>query len=183
MRLRMFVMILLTAVCAWAQGGDLLSAPAKPKNVVSVAPPDLVAVTPGKPARVELQFRVTPGYHINSNKPTSDYLVATTLKLDAQTGLMISKVTYPAGQDLTFSFAPDDKLNVYSGDFAISAQVSALPSTPTGHYRIHGQLTSQACDNKACYPPKSLPVAFDVKVTKSAGSRTRRNPAQSPHVH
>ncbi len=182
MKLRIVIFTLIAAVYGWAQG-DLLSAPAKPKSVVSMAPAGIVSVTPGKPSHVELQFRVAPGYHINSNKPNSDYLIATTLKLDAQTGFMVGDITYPAGQDLTFPFSPNDKLNVYTGDFAISARVSALPSVPTGRYRIHGQLTSQACDNKACYPPKTLPVAFDVQVRRGAASRTHRNPRQSPHVH
>jgi hypothetical protein len=40
----------------------------------------------------------------------------------------------------------------------------------------------QACDNAACYPPKQLPVQFEVKVVK-APRATAKNPAQSPHVH
>jgi hypothetical protein len=161
---------------------DLMPKP-RPKVFVSMAPAATVTVTPGRPAYAQLQFRVNPGYHINSHKPTSELLIATALKLDAQTGLVISKITYPEGENLTFPFAPDEKLNVYTGDFAISAQVSAARSTPPGRYRIHGRLVSQACDNKACYPPKNLPVAFDVQVLKAPVTRTRRNPGQSPHVH
>ncbi len=176
-----FASVCLLVAAGLAAQDDLIPA-AKPKSVISMAPAPLVAVVPGKVARVELQFRVAPGYHINSNKPNSEYLIPTALKLDAQTGLALSKVTYPPGEDLTFSFSPKDKLNVYAGDFAISAQVSAALGTPLGRYRIHGRLISQACDNRQCYAPKTLPVAFDVQVRKAASVHSRRNPAQSPHI-
>jgi hypothetical protein len=48
---------------------------------------------------------------------------------------------------------------------------------------IHGQLKYQACDKAACYPPKTVPVKFEIKVAKGAASAPRRNPAQSPHAH
>ncbi len=154
-----------------------------PKDVVSLAPIAPVAVGVGKPTRVTLQFRVAGGYHINSNKPKSDLLIPTVLKLDPPTGISISQTVYPAGEDLAFPFAPDEKLSVYTGDFAISTQLSAATGTPKGKYRVHGKLTSQACDNKACYPPRTMPVAFDVVVGKAPPKGPRRNPGQSPHVH
>jgi hypothetical protein len=47
---------------------------------------------------------------------------------------------------------------------------------------MHGVLRYQACDNAACYPPKTLPVSFDVKVIKEPAAH-HANPAQSPHIH
>jgi hypothetical protein len=52
----------------------------------------------------------------------------------------------------------------------------------TGKYVVRGTLKYQACDNSACYPPKQLPVSFDVKIAK-APAAPRKNPAQSPHAH
>jgi hypothetical protein len=51
-----------------------------------------------------------------------------------------------------------------------------------GKYAVHGELKYQACDNAACYPPKKIPVDFQVKVVKGAAP-VRRNPRQSPHIH
>jgi len=39
---------------------------------VTFAPPAIVTVTRGKPGTVILNFRVGPGFHINSNKPSSE---------------------------------------------------------------------------------------------------------------
>jgi len=60
--------------------------------------------------------------------------------------------------------------------------VHPLRSVVPGKYVMHGVLRYQACDNAACYPPKTVPVSFDVKVGKEP-TTGRRNPAQSPHVH
>jgi len=157
---------------------------ARQSTHVTVAATPPLPVRAGSSARVEIAFRVAPGFHINSNRPNSGLLAPTVMKLDPPTDISIAKLTYPAGRDLSFPFAPNDKLNVYTGDFTVSALVSAARTTPPGRYRVHGNLKYQACDNKACYPPSQMPVAFDVKIGKAAGApRVRRNPAQSPHVH
>ena len=65
---------------------------------------------------------------------------------------------------MSFPFAPDEKLSVYSGDFAITAVVKTPPKAASGSYPVTGELRFQACDRSACYPPRSIPVKFDVTV-------------------
>ena len=84
---------------------------------------------------------------------------------------------------MSFPFSPDEKLNVYTGDFKIDVRVRPLKTVQTGQYMFRGSLRYQSCDNAACYPPKQLPVSFEVKVVKGAPTTVRKNPAQSPHVH
>jgi hypothetical protein len=131
---------------------------------------------------VNLNFRVPPGYHINSNTPKSEFLIPTALKMDLPTDIILGKIQYPAGEDRSFPFSPDEKLSVYSGDFTIAVGVHPLHSVVPGKYIMHGVLRYQACDNAACYPPKSVPVSFEVKVVKEPPEH-HANPAQSPHVH
>ncbi len=150
--------------------------------VVNLAPVPTVTVAQGSPATVPIKFSVAGGYHINSNHPKSDYLIPTALKMEATTDIVIGKTTYPDGVDMSFAFAPDEKLNVYTGDFKIDVLVRPLHSVQPGKYIVRGTLKYQACDNKACYPPKNLPVSFDVRIAK-AKAAPRPNPAQSPHAH
>ena len=131
---------------------------------------------------VNLNFRVPAGYHINSNTPKSEFLIPTALKMDLPTDIILGKIQYPAGEDASFPFSPDEKLSVYSGDFTIAVAVHPMQSVVPGKYVIHGVLRYQACDNAACYPPKTLPVSFEVKVVKEPAAH-HANPAQSPHVH
>lgn len=150
---------------------------------VSMSPVPLTSIHAGKPSQVELRFHVAPGFHINSNTPKSEFLIPTVLKLDPPTDIMIGKVTYPKGEELSFPFAPDEKLSVYSGTFAVGVQVRPLHDVVPIKYMIRGTLRYQACDKAACYPPKNLPLQFEVKITKPVPTGHRRNPAQSPHIH
>ncbi len=64
----------------------------------------------------------------------------------------------------------------------MAVSVRPLASVLPGKYVLRGNLKYQACDNAACYPPKQLPVQFEVKVVK-APPPPRKNPGQSPHIH
>lgn len=169
--------LFLFSACIWAQ--DNLGA-AGPSVTMASAP--VVTVVQGKPATVPLLFRVASGYHINSNRPSSEFLIPTVLKVEATTDIVIGKTTYPLGHDMSFPFDPDEKLNVYTGDFKVDVLVHPLHNAQTGKYVIRGTLKYQACDNAACYPPKQLPVSFDVKIVKAPAAGAR-NPAQSPNAH
>lgn len=156
--------------------------PGKKAPSVVLLPTPVANVYRGRSNPVDLQFRVQSGFHINSNKPSAEYLIPTTLKIDAPTDIMLGGTTYPEGQQMSFAFAPDEKLSVYSGDFAVGVRVRPLASVLPGKYAFRGELKYQACDNAACYPPKKLPVQFEVKVVKPAPP-PKKNPAQSPHAH
>jgi hypothetical protein len=152
------------------------------KPSVTLLPAGLVSIPGGTPGHAHLRFRISSGFHINSNTPKSEFLIPTVLKLNAPTDIVIGKITYPAGQDMSFPFAPNEKLSVYSGEFTVAVLVRPLHNVIPGKYMFRGQLRYQACDNAACYPPKNLPVQFEVKVAKAPKARVK-NPAQSPHVH
>jgi hypothetical protein len=149
---------------------------------LTMAPVPLTTTQRAKATMVNLNFRVPSGYHINSNTPKSEFLIPTALKMDLPTDIILGKIEYPAGEDRSFPFSPDEKLNVYSGDFTIAVAVHPLHSVVPGKYQMRGVLRYQACDNAACYPPKNLPLNFEVKVVKEPPAH-HANPAQSPHVH
>ena len=169
----------LLALTAWAFGQDEFG----PKGpVVTLTSAPTITAVQSSSANVSLSFNVAKGYHINSNHPKSEFLIPTALKIDATTDIVIGKTIYPDGQDMSFAFAPDEKLNVYTGDFNVGVVVHPLRSVTPGKYVVRGSLRYQACDNTACYPPKNLPVSFDVKIAKAPPAHAA-NPAQSPHAH
>ncbi|HEY6968017.1 MAG TPA: protein-disulfide reductase DsbD domain-containing protein [Candidatus Angelobacter sp.] len=152
------------------------------RGYVEFDPLDTVSVTPGQTKPVQFTFHVKNGYHINSNKPTTEELIPTTLGFTPPPDLVIAKVQYPPGQLTSFPFDPTQKLSVYSGDVIIKAAIIPQPHAPSGTYTVHGEFRYQACDNNACYPPKKLPVQFDLKVAKAKKSRPRPT-RQSPNIH
>lgn len=149
---------------------------------VTIAPVALVTAPRTVQTLVNLNFRVARGFHINSNTPKSEFLIPTALKMDVPTDIALGKIDYPGGADVSFPFSPDEALNVYTGDFTVTVTVHPLRSVVPGRYVMHGFLRYQACDNAQCFPPKTLPVNFNIKVVKEPAG-PRHNPAQSPHVH
>lgn len=182
--------VALLSAAAFAQSGqDSVTytpiAPATPASNaprVTIAPVAQVTAMRTQDTTVDLDFRVSPGFHINSNAPKSEFLIPTKLNMDVPTDIALGKIEYPAGKDLSFPFSPDEALNVYTGDFTVKVAVHPLKSVVPGKYVMHGFLRYQACDNGQCFPPKNLPVNFDVKVVREPPGH-RANPAQSPHVH
>ncbi len=142
------------AGAVWAQGPGNLDAAPKPRVYVSYAA-EPQEVKAGKPGVLELRFRVADGFHVNSHTPKSELLIPTQLTLQPGADVKAGAVEYPAGTAYSFSFEPNEKLDVYTGAFTVKVPVGG---TAAGEHTLDGALRYQACDHAACYPPKSLPV-------------------------
>lgn len=115
---------------------------------------DSVEIAAGSPQDVEIRFRVDPGYHINSHAPKDELLLPTALKLEAVEGVKISGEQYPAGTAFRLQVGDGEVLDVYQSEFRVRLRLVAQRGTST----LLGALHYQACDNAACYPPRTLPV-------------------------
>ena len=168
----MLTMIALLGLSGGARSTDLFQIRGSDVQYVTAEPVAVVKASAASPAHVTLKFRVGEGYHINSNRPHSDLLIPTVLQLDLPSGIKVAQIAYPAGKDFSLSFSPGENLSVYSGEFAIAATLRPQATAAAGNYRVQGELAYQACSDRACFPPKKLPVSFDVLVSRAnrAGS-------------
>jgi hypothetical protein len=149
---------------------------------VSVAPIPSMVIKRGGKAALDIELRVNRGFHINSNKPNDELLLPTVVHLDPPQGIMIVNVQYPEGEQLSLPMIGNQKLSVYSGTFEVKAEVRIPSSAPLGTQRVHGSVKYQACDNRQCFPPKTTPLEFDVKVVRPKVSKSTYT-AASPHIH
>jgi hypothetical protein len=117
---------------------------------------DGVDVKAGSEQVVELRFRVDPGYHINSHSPMDDLLIPTTLKFLPGTVKVVG-TEYPKGEIIKL-IGSGEGLDVYQGEFKVQLKVVA----PRGFSTMMGTVKYQACDNEACFPPKTLAVKVAV---------------------
>ncbi|HMF65121.1 MAG TPA: protein-disulfide reductase DsbD N-terminal domain-containing protein [Edaphobacter sp.] len=153
MRLGAVAGILVCSGTLLGQMGNLDASAVKQKSYVTFAA-EPQSVRAGKRSVLELHFRVQDGFHVNSHTPKSELLIPTKLALQPAAGVKVDTLEYPAGTAYSFSFDPTEKLDVYSGAFTVKLPVVAEAGART----VEGTLRYQACDNAACYPPKSLPV-------------------------
>jgi DsbC/DsbD-like thiol-disulfide interchange protein len=115
---------------------------------------DGVTLSPAKMQTVELRFRVEPGFHINSHAPKDELLIPTELKLDNAGGVTVLGEQYPAGMPFRLAVGDGETLDVYQGEFRVTVRLTAAQ----GASLLTGSLRYQACDNAACFPPRTLPV-------------------------
>ncbi|QNI38518.1 protein-disulfide reductase DsbD N-terminal domain-containing protein [Edaphobacter sp. 4G125] len=127
--------------------------PAKTKQYITYVAEEQ-RLTAGKKGALVLRFQVNEGFHVNSHTPKSELLIPTNIAFQPAAGVTASPVEYPTGTAYSFSFEPNEKLDVYTGSFTVKVPVVV----EAGSHTINGVLRYQACDKAACYPPKSLPV-------------------------
>jgi hypothetical protein len=108
----------------------------------------------GKHGVLQLHFQLLQGFHVNSHTPKSKLLIPTALTLQPPAGVTAGELEYPPGQPFSFSFDPNEKVDVYAGAFTVKLPIVATP----GAHTMDATLKYQACDSASCYPPKTLPV-------------------------
>lgn len=133
---------------------------AQPPEAVRYLYPEQVAVTADTATPVELHFSVKQGLHINSHIPKTKDMIPTTITFPSDAGVRMSDVEFPAGKDFVLPVvgAPGDHLSVYTGEFAVRGMMTA----ERGAHLVQAKLRYQACDNRACMPPHTIPVVVNV---------------------
>jgi DsbC/DsbD-like thiol-disulfide interchange protein len=119
-------------------------------------------ITKGKAAHGSVTISIPAGLHVNSNRPSSQYAIATTVKLNAS-GIKLGAVSYPRGTNRKFEFT-ETPINVYEGTvkFPFTVTVPANFAGDTVH--IRATVKYQACTNEVCYPPKSKEITITAKI-------------------
>src|ERR1700735_202470 len=137
------------------------SAVVKPHIFVSLDP-----VPRGREFKVAVVVDIASGFHMNSHKPSEDYLIATTLtpKLPAEFELV--DTIYPKGQLEKFSFSPNQPLDVYTGSVTFLLKLSAKAAATLGSTEIPMILRYQACNDSTCLPPVKFPLSAKFELAK-----------------
>lgn len=121
----------------------------------------------GQMAKVAVLAQIKSGYHINSHKPSLDYLIPTKVVFDASPPLRVEKVVYPHGKPVKFEFV-DSPISVYEGELRLGSLLKVEGSAKPGTYALHGKFMYQACNDQACLPPTSVPLELSIRVVPSS---------------
>jgi hypothetical protein len=138
---------------------------AQSSGYLTVGEPQKVVGKRNAAVQVQIPLVVKEGYHVNSNKPTEEYLIPLKLTWTSTGALEGGEITYPKPLMEKFEFSePDKPLSVYMGKFDLVARFKVAANAPAGPGVASGKLRYQACSNKACYPPKTVDVAVGYQV-------------------
>ncbi len=120
-------------------------------------------VAKGGKARGTIVLSIPGHLHVNSSRPTSEYLIATSIRLSGANGARVSGVTYPRGVNRKFQFS-ETPLNVYEGTVRFPFTVTVPANFKGRSISVRAVVRYQACTDEVCYPPKSREITLTARV-------------------
>lgn len=168
--------MLLSATTLFAQG---ITPPAGMSSQDKAAPEWYYSqnVTPaGTESTVALKLNLEDGWHVNSNRPSLDFLIGTELSVDPKEGFVLLDTGYPPSTSYNFDFAPEP-VDVFEGEAPIFLTFSVDPSVAPGTYQLPATLTLQACNNEVCLAPSTIDLTIDLEVTAEGTGYRAENEA------
>jgi DsbC/DsbD-like thiol-disulfide interchange protein len=136
---------------------------AQSSGYLTVGEPRQVAGKRNAAVQVKIPVSVRPGFHVNSNSPTEEYLIPLKLTWTAAGALESGSVTYPKPSMEKYEFA-ENPLSVFTGDFDLVANFKVAANAPAGPGAAVGKLHYQACNDRACFPPKTIDVTVPYQI-------------------
>ena len=122
-----------------------------------------VAGKRGAALQAKIPVTVLSGYHVNSNTPSDEYLIPLKLTWKSTGALEAGQVSYPKPSMEKYEFS-EKPLSVYTGNFELIANFKVAANAPAGPGVAAGQLRYQACNDRACFPPKNAEVSISYQV-------------------
>jgi hypothetical protein len=164
MRTALFVVVLSSALAAQSSPNLSFRGQQRPLHAAVVAGPVDLGVKPG--AKAMLFVDVTPNPNIHVYAPGAKDFIPITVKFEnpgsTSTNVKIGKLTYPKSELMTFA---DEKVPVFQKPFRLTQEVTVPGSLKSGaSVPIKASVDYQACDDKVCYAPESVPVSWMLTV-------------------
>ena len=128
-------------------------------------------VKAGEIFTVTLDLTPAPRMHVYA--PTVVDYKPIAFSVRPQPGLIVRGVSYPPAEK--YFYAPlKQTIDVYQKPFHV-VQELALDASPAGRaalrgaptLTLQGALSYQACDDKICYPPRTVPMTWTVAIKES----------------
>jgi peroxiredoxin len=136
------------------------------------------AAAPGTRFSIVVDARPAPGIHVSAPGVTGYKPIA--LAVEPASGLLVREAHYPPSE--IYEFKPlNERVPVFQRpfrlvqDLAIDASTqaqAALKDVPS--LTVNATLTYQACDDRICYTPQSVPLAWNVTLRGLDRERVQR---------
>jgi len=116
----------------------------------------------GAATRASVVIDIPNGLHVNSNRPSSQYAIATSVRVSGSS-VKVGAVKYPRGHNRKFEFS-EQPINVYEGRVSFPFNITVPASYKGNTVKVRAVVRYQACTNEVCYPPKNKEVTLTARV-------------------
>ena len=134
---------------------------------------DATAVVPGRP--IVLRFDMVPATGIHVYAPGNPDYIPVSVTLAPQAGLQAQPPVYPPAEKYLFGELKET-VKVYNRPFQVRQQIvigRAAAKAAGASITIAGSVRFQACDDKVCFPPATLPVSITLPVSATSVAPAR----------
>jgi len=112
-----------------------------------------------------LDVILKPGLHVYAPEVTGSY-IPIEWRISKSAAILPYDTSFPASENLHLP-AVQETLPVYSGTFRLTRDVTIGQGreirsflSPEGKLTVEGSFRYQACDDKFCYPPQTIPIKW-----------------------
>ncbi len=133
-------------------------------DILKIIVPQIL-VDAGKSSTIHIGVEIKNGYHIQANKVNDEYLIPTTLKINADKNIMPGEQAFPQSKKFRLE-GSDDYLNVYDGNFDISIAFKTTKQIQKGKHTLAAKIHYQGCDSKSCLSPKTIDFFIPIEVIR-----------------
>lgn len=125
---------------------------------------------------IHFLVRVNNPWYIHGTGASKEDLIPTLLTFPDSPVFRVEDIKFPASEKKRFEYTKSP-IEVFSGEFRVSARVIINRKAPAGEQMIKGKLSSQACSAKSCLPPETVPVFLSLNITAPvAGTKAENLP-------
>ena len=113
--------------------------------------------------QAKIPVTVDAGFHVNSNTPSDDYLIPLKVIWTAKGALEGGELVYPK-PSMEKVGGTDKPLSVFTGSLDILANFKVAATATAGPGAVAGKLSYQACNDRMCFPPKTIEISVPYQV-------------------
>jgi thiol:disulfide interchange protein DsbD len=158
----------------------LLSLAQSDEPIVSVKViPSAERFKPGQTYELSFELSIRSPYHINSDQPTEDYLIPTTIDFALKKGVTFGRVIYPPAEMKKLELS-ENPLSIYEGKILIKTSITLAADFKEKDLLIEGRVGYQACDERSCLAPTDIAFSRKVPVESAAGMTAEAPQAGAP---
>ncbi|MDF1612938.1 protein-disulfide reductase DsbD family protein [Stygiobacter electus] len=127
-----------------------------------------VSVQAGKEFEIKFQIKIQNGWHINSNKPLDEFLIASKVSIKDKNFELV-KVDYPKAKEIKLEIS-DKPVSVFDGTENFKITLRTKNDLTAGEYKLPIYFYYQGCNNESCMPPNEVSTEVLVKVNGNNSS-------------
>jgi Disulphide bond corrector protein DsbC len=144
------LLLVVPAFAALKGSADVVKATLRQKTMTAA---------PGQRLTFQIAMDIAPRWHLYAHGDTN--YIGVDLAADESFPLEEFDAAYPAGHAGEFF---GEMVTVIDGSQVINGEAVVPETLARGVYQVKMGLTVQACDDKSCLAPASLPLAFELTV-------------------